>query len=820
MSLGMRARQFAGLSISVAALSAATPLVAQQAAQPAAELPTVEVVGKKAAPAKKQAAKKAPPQKAVPTQASQPAPEPQPTPSDAPGSPGTATGPVENYAATHSATGTKTDTPIRQTPQSISVIGKEQMRDHGVQNLNEAFRYTPGVLADGFGYDNRGDYSIVRGVPAAYFIDGLRTSYGTYNNSIAIEPYALERAELLRGPSSMLYGQTSSGGIINGVSKLPSAIPYREITTEYGSFDFKQIKADFTGPLTADGRWLYRITGLARDADTQMDFVENDRLMIQPSLTFRPSKDTSITLLGNWRKDQSGTVQQFLPQVGTLLPNVNGRRIARDTFMGEPGDKYDTEAQSVSLFVDHKITPDLKIHHASRYAHYENEYKSTLPAILTPYRQGLLGLAGLNFPFASRGFLDPDETLVLRLLTDQKNRSNVFNSDTNVTGDFLTGPLAHRVTAGYDVMRYSTDSDAVDPLIEAAPFDVYNPQYGQSPFYIDIAAALAGGDPTVFDPVRRRNPHEVQTQNGIYVQDQIRVGQWIAVLGLRQDWLKIEQQGSKAFNEQELTARAGLMYEFGFGLTPYVNYSESFTPQPGTPVLVSFTPSSNPNELLFPTSPTRPASPLKGEQVELGFKFQPTGANWFLNASIYQLQESGQIKNLDAITNSLQGAEIEVRGFEIEAVGEVARGLKLLAAYSYTDAEYTKFPYPLSRKEGTRVEGIPTHQASLWAIYTLGDTWLRGLSFGAGVRYVGESTDQSPDLASAVYLQDQTFSSVTTPSYTLFDAMVSYETEDWRWSFTAQNLEDEYYVVGCSVLRGDCGVGQARTIITGLTYKF
>ena len=173
----------------------------------------------------------------------------------------TATSPVKGYVAERSATGTKTDTPLKETPASISVVGAEQMRDQGVQNLQEAVRYMPGVNADSFGFDSRSDNVVIRGVPAAYFIDGLRTTMGFYYTSAMIEPYALERVEVLRGPAAMLYGQTPAGGIINGVSKLPSAIAYNEVSLEYGSYNHRALKIDSTGPLTTDGKWLYRITG-------------------------------------------------------------------------------------------------------------------------------------------------------------------------------------------------------------------------------------------------------------------------------------------------------------------------------------------------------------------------------------------------------------------------------------------------------------------------------------------------------------------------------------------------------------------------------
>ena len=146
---------------------------------------------------------------------------------------------VKDYVATDATTGTKTDTPLRETPQSISVVGKEQMRDQGVQNLQEAFRYVPGVVADPWGYDSRYDSTTIRGITGTFFVDGLRSTYGYGYTTSMIEPYSLERVEVLRGPASMLYGQTPTGGIINAISKLPSEIPYTEVGVEYGSFDFK-----------------------------------------------------------------------------------------------------------------------------------------------------------------------------------------------------------------------------------------------------------------------------------------------------------------------------------------------------------------------------------------------------------------------------------------------------------------------------------------------------------------------------------------------------------------------------------------------------
>lgn len=838
--------------------SAPTVILAQTAAEPAestTDLPTVEVeapaVPKKAA---------APKQSATPAVTSTPAQsfEPEPAPPGDIRPTGVANpGPVVDYVATDSMSATKSDTPLRETPQSISVIGQEQMRDQGAQTIQESTRYVPGVFADPFGPDSRGDSTIIRGIAGTYFVDGLRTTYGYSQSTVPIEPYALERVEVLRGPSSMLYGQAPTGGIINGVSKLPSEIPYREIVVEYGSFDFKQVKLDMTGKLTDDGKWLYRVVGVARDADTQVDFVENDRLMLAPSLTYRPTNDTSITVLGNFRDDKSGSIQQFYPAVGTLTPNVNGQRVSPSSFNGVPGDYYDTESQSVTAIVDHKFSDALKLHHASRYSHVDNAYDSTYAAVLSPTRLNFINdtLVGAVQAFVNPAlpdgtqlidgsnapFFDAGQSQVARARTIAFQETNVFSTDTNLTGTFQTGGIAHKVTGGVDYMNFATDLTTagvvVDNLLTPSSltatgltyipfltggalqpaFDIYNPTRGVSPFLLSFTDFFVSPDNV---PLEAR-PHEEQTQTGIYIQDQIKIGPWTALLGLRHDWLVAEQAGSPDETEEATTGRAALMYSFGSGLTPYVSYSTSFTPLPGQPV----------GSHMFADAfgeTLRPASAIKGEQIEVGFKYQPRGLPFIINAALYELTDKNQIVQPDFLFDGVQGADVKARGFEIEAAGRVTRELKIIGSYSYTDATYDKYPelYPFASgisdyMEGKPVDGIPQHLASLWAIYSVQEGTFKGLSFGAGVRYVGsaESYGREIQLVGGIPVPGQELH-IKTPSYTLFDAMVAYETDDWRWQLTGQNLEDKFHVTSCAAYRGDCFIGQARTITTSFTYKF
>jgi iron complex outermembrane receptor protein len=789
------------VSAALLAASSAPQVLAQTT------LPPLSVETKKAAP--KAAKKAAPKQKQAAS-----APAPAQEPAVVPAAPETATSPVRDYVATQSATGTKTDTPIREIPQSISVVGTEQIRDQGAQNLAEAVRYIPGVLADGFGFDSRGDYVLMRGIPASYYLDGLRTSFGYYANTAGIEPYSLERVEVLRGPASMLYGQGSSGGIINGVSKRPQDKAHAEIGVEYGSYDWRQVQFDFGGPVTTDGRWLYRFVGVGREAGTQVDHVDNDRIFLAPSLTFRPTVDTNITLLGTYRKDQGGSVQQFLPHEGTLFPNsITGKRISKSTFVGEPGDYNDTDQQSVSLLIDHKFSDWLSIHHGSRYTHTENTYSTHYPAPLTADVMNIINFiaGGLVLDPANAPFLDAGRENIARVYLWRKTETDVFTTDTNLTAKFFTGDVAHKVTTGFDYVHFEqggrgTQSILVDNLgsllgLPGQPlFNIYSPTYGGSSDYYtfpglsDVPVGDVSGDIDA-------RPNETQEQRGLYIQDQIKLGKWTAVLGLRRDWLDISYTANPNLKESATTGRAGLMYSFDFGLTPYVSYSTSFTAQPGESVI------TNPGSL---TPILGPAKPLEGEQFEVGFKYQVPGKPLVINAAYFDLTESNRLVSDLLTQTSLQGADAHIRGFEFEAAGRITENIKLIGTYTYMDAEYSNHFNPI--EIGTPVEGVPRHMASLWGLYTFTEGTFKGLTFGGGVRYVGESQDYGRLVTGVDGL-------VTTPDFTLLDALIAYERDNWRWQIVGQNLEDKFHVVTCTT-RGDCGVGQGRTIITRLSYKF
>jgi iron complex outermembrane recepter protein len=663
--------------------------------------------------------------------------------------PETATGPVRGYLANQSGTGTKTDTPLRETPQSITVVTADRVTDQGALTVQETVRYVPGVLADAYGPDSRGDYPRIRGQDPNIYLDGTRVANSWVFNEWRPDPYTLERIEVLRGPSSVLYGDTSTAGLLNLISKRPQAQDSHEIGVQYGSFDRKQLQVDSTGKLTKDGEWLYRFVGVLRDSDMQTDYVKDDRIVLAPSLTWRPTANTSWTVLGTYQKDTTGSATAFLPHEGTLFAGPNGL-IPRRRFSSEPGyDRYRTETGAVSSLFEHSINNMVTIRQNTRYTHVDGVYRSMYPDVYSD---------------PTNPFLDSERRTVARILWNRETAKDSLTSDTHAELKYATGPITHKTLFGMDYRTLSeraSSGGGYDPT----PFDLYAPVYRGA-----VAPTLAP------------EPDLRQSQFGLYAQDQMRLGPWLAVVGLRQDHVTNDVQGFASERTRATTGRAALMYELPFGLTPYVTYAQSFNPIFGSGVCAGI------------------CQAQRGEMAELGFKYNPRPGT-AINGAIFDITEKNRLAS-DPTTPliSTQTGQVRIRGAELEVLTRVTPDLDLIGAYAYLDARVES-----GDNAGKRVETVPAHQASLWAKYHLAALGLQGVTIGGGVRYIGTSWDGTDTLR--------------TPDYTLFDAMIRYENGPWRFQVNASNIADKRHVTTC-LARGDCFFGIGRTILSNLTYKF
>lgn len=644
----------------------------------------------------------------------------------------TATGPVQGFVANRAVTATKTDTPVMETPQSISIITQDRMTLQGAQSVQQAAAYTAGVTAGAFGPDNRGDSIKIRGTDSTQYLDGLLNAVGSYNNTRP-DPYALERIEILRGPSAMLYGQGAIGGIVNQVSKRPQPEAMREIGVSYGNHNRKQIQADLTGPIDADGKWLYRVVALGRDSDSSVKHVDDDRYFIAPSLTYRPSAATSLTLLANFQKDNTGSMVGFFPWRGTLTSTPAGR-IPQDFFVSEPDfDKYTARQSAIGYQFEHAFNDAVTVRQNLRYTHSEVDYRSIYTA---------------GFNGAGHGWVPGSDTLLRRVMYQNQPTLKQFAVDTQGQFKFQTGPIRHTLLTGIDYQRSVLDArQGVGGTV--APIDVHNPVYGN----------FTPPTGTINAPTSRGN------QLGLYMQDQLEWEKWLLMLGLRHDRSRasVDDTPSGSRDDSEVSKRFGLMYRSEAGLNPYLSYSESFQGQAG-----------------FNRS-NQAYKPLRGKQWEVGLKYQPPGENLTVTASVFDMTEKNRkvAGVVNGLADTVQVGEVRTKGAELEALASLGN-VDLVATYTFLDAKVAK---GTPAEQGRQLASIPRHMASFWANYRFSVMGTPGFLAGAGVRYNGSSDDGTGHNG--------------VPAVTLYDAVLAYDAGPMRFALNVTNLFDKQYVGTC-----------------------
>lgn len=666
---------------------------------------------------------------------------------DADAEPETATTPVIGYKARNATTATKTDTPLKETPQAVTVVTRDQMVDQGATNVQDALNYAAGVRSNAYGIDSRNDGVRIRGSFPEEYQDGLRRMFDWYTSNTRVEPFTLERIEVLRGPSSMLFGQSNTAGIVNMVSKRPQPQRQGEVGVQLGSWGRKQVQADLTGPLTADGEWLYRLVAVGRDADTQVDHVRDDRAVLAPTLTWRPSAATSLTLQGLWQDDRSGSTSQFFPWRGVLLPNPNGQ-IPTSRFIGEPGfDRYDSTRRSFGWLFEHRFDDRFAVRQNVRVSRNDVDY-------FTMY--------GDSFTVPGGWAQDPvNERVLGRFVQAEHSRTKMTVADQHVQADLRTGAVAHMLLAGVDFANYRKEVRAFYdfPAVyggTAPPIDVYDPVYtGYTP-----------------GPMTDQPTSSVR-QVGLYLQDQLRWNDWILVAGLRHDRAR-NRLGTAQAEVSANTRRLGLLYAMPNGVSPYVSYSESFSPQMPATLL---------------TGVQVALQPLRGRQLEAGVKVEPAGSGMVFTAAAYQLRERNRVQNNGASIAQLP--DTKTQGLELEYKGRVTPALDVVANYTYTDVD-------------EEIEEVPAHQLSLWGRYRFALAGVAGFSAGAGVRSMNAFADGAGP---------------TVPAVTLLDLMLGYDVSNWRFALNVNNATDKVYASTC-LRRGDCWFGARRNVVASATYLF
>ncbi len=678
-------------------------------------------------------------------------------------------GPGLGYVAHQSTAGTKTDTPILETPQTINVVTRQQMDDQQVVTVGQALNYTPGVISQAKGtIGDAGDAIFLRGF-GGYgneYLDGLRVFSGLQTPQF--DPYGLERIEVLKGPASVLYGQNDPGGTVNLVSKMPTANPLHEVFLETGSYGLAEGGFDLGGPIDNDGHFLYRLTGLGLSTDTQTDFVKNQRLFIAPAFTWKPDADTTITLLTSYQRDPVYGLGAAVPAQGSVVFNPNGS-FPSHFYDGDPTYNNSSDSRySVGYLAEHRFDDTFTVRQNFRYFHSE-----------------------LNQGYVINSGFEPDLVTLDRFAFADHDVLNGITLDNQLQANVATGPVRHTILFGLDY-QHSWNRD--QQFFGSAPsLNAFNPVYGQT---IPTPTISIGNSVQQLDQV------------GFYFQDQMKLDKWRLLLGGREDWASSRTQDLDAgtttpqFN-RAFTGRAGLIYLFDSGLAPYVSYSTSFQPTAGTDFSGA------------------PFNPTTGQQEEIGVKYQPPGFNSFITVSAFNLtQQNVLTQDPIHLTFSTQTGEVRSRGIEIEGKANLTNSLDLIASYTYLDAVNTK-----SNTTGTTLGGasepilgkrpvaIPTNSASTWANYTIHEGVADGLGFGGGVRYIGQTYGDNVN-------------SITVPSYVLFDAALHYDlghaNETLRGlnlQVNATNLFDKKYYASCNN-SSTCYIGLRRAVYATLRYNW
>ncbi|MDW2642642.1 ferrioxamine B receptor FoxA [Citrobacter sp. HN-141] len=653
---------------------------------------------------------------------------------------------------------TKLATPDIETPQSVSIVTREQFEEQGATSVRQAVSYTPGVYSNQIGASNRFDYIVLRGFSDGsldnVYLDGLKMMGDTNSHSsLVVDPWFLDNIEVVRGPASVLYGRSSPGGIVALTSRKPSFDAGGEVKLFAGNNNQRGAAFDVTGALDDNDRVAARLSGMTRYADSQFGPLKEERYALMPSLTWRITDQTRLDLMAYLHRDPEGGSHSGLPYDGTVVPHY-GQKIANTFYEGEDDyDKYDRRENMVGYNIEHMFDSGWSVRQKLRYLHTDVELNQV-------YAAGWLNETELN-----RGYSGSDENM------------SAITLDNQLDGSFDTWQVNHRLLVGIDYQDRSNNTTGYYGAFP--PIDAFNPVYGAKPDYINMYA---------------REKHKLR-QTGYYLQDQMSWDRWRITLGGRYDQVSIsnidKQNGTRSdLDKNNFSSRAALLYLFDNGVAPYISYSTAFTP-------TSFA-DENGNLL----------EPMKGKQWEAGLKYEPEGLNSQFSASVFRINQTNIATKEEPTDPYRSIGEIESEGVELEAISQLTDSFRLQAAYTYTDIRYKKSS---PEEQGKRAVYAPRNQASTWLSYDVKRGPLEGLTLGSGVRYVNGITSDRQNT--------HTLPSYTLVDMAIGYDLTNIGIKGLSAQLNVNNLTDKRYVAACNSL-SYCYFGAERSIVGSVSWKF
>jgi iron complex outermembrane recepter protein len=583
------------------------------------------------------------------------------------------------YFTPNATTGTRTDTPLRDIPQSIQVIPQQVLKDQQVVRFEEALRNVAGATVGG-GNEGQGYFIGIRGfqgIPT--LLDGFR-QYPINGGESIVETANLQQIEILKGPASILYGAIEPGGVINLVSKKPLDQPTYAAELQVGSRNLFRPQVDLSGPLTTDGKLLYRFVGLASTQEPFRDFETNfRRLFVTPTLLWKISNRTDLTLQLQYLNNRQPA------DFGRIADGNRVLRAPRNFITGEPGDYTESSILSVGYNFEHRFNENWKLRNTFRY-------------LSRSFLQ--------EFAFAFSPELDAGR--LIRNYGGFDVDAESYSLQTNLIGKFATGSVKHTLLFGVDLNHTKEVGFGAFDFANNLPLDISNPVYGLFP-RPDLRSI-----PPFF------SEKDIRNRLGIYLQNQIDLLDNLKLLvGLRYDTVAQQTRSRGASevsqNNDALIPRVGVVYQPIPALSLYASYSQSF----------------NPNGI----DSGRTFKPERGEGWEAGIKAELLNRKLFATLAYFNIRKQNVVTS-DPFFVSFATGEQRSQGFDLDINGEILPGWSLIASYAYIDAEITKDK--TIGQIGNRLTGIPRHNASVWTTYEIQKGSLKGLGFGVGFNIVGE----------------------------------------------------------------------------------
>lgn len=665
------------------------------------------------------------------------------------------------YVEPNATTGTRTDTPLRDIPQSIQVIPQEVLEDQRVIRLNDALRNVSGVVAGSS--DPRGQRFNIRGFDSSSVLrDGFRLTNGSTGNSGFPELANIEQIEVLKGPAAILFGNVEPGGVINLVSEQPLSETAYVIDVGLGNRELIEGSLDAGGPLNEAGRVRYRLNALRRDEDYFRDFdTDIERFFLAPTVSWDISDRTDITLDFEFRDDERPS------DFGLVAIGDEVADIPLDRVIGDPGDIFEGKFLRAGYRLEHRFNDNWKLRNRFYFSRYESEFQGAGSAFGGGVNEAT-GDAVLNFLSLSQ----PNDT---------------YEVQTNIVGEFATGSIEHTLLAGFDFYRREDDDLLRADLFTPIPFNIFNPVYGlvprpdfeQLPVFLDSEGEI--------------------NSYGFYIQDQIELADNLKVLaGLRYETFDQENlnrptlfnpTGSEASTSDDaFSPRLGVVYQPVEPLSLFASYSRSFSPNSAQTVA---------GDVL---------EPEEGEQFEVGARAELLDGRFVASVAYFDItKQNVATSDPNNFLFFIPSGERSSQGVEVDLIGEILPGWNIVANYAYTDTEITE---DNSGLEGNELFGVPEHNFNLWTNYDIQSGPLEGLGFGIGFNAVGE---RFGDDANSFVLED----------YFLTNAAVSYRRDNWEIGLNIRNLFDEDYIESAENSRtGEINPGEGFTLIGSLTINF